>query len=161
MDKYISKYDVVMRNTAPTSNGWKWHDNAAKDLKYEAFRSENSIEQMLCARVDGLALRDLIFGDFIRKILKVYSISDLQNIDPVYPQEETILPSYVNKLKNYSYSFGESCAKTFEPNEPQLTIDIVQDLINTGKIAYLKRIAPQADNVVRRFILKNFSFGVE
>jgi hypothetical protein len=136
-----------------------WDKEARSDQRYEAFRAANELYESFCARVDGLAVRDSIFGDLVRRILQFYSLTDMQNVDPTYPMEETILPTFLQRYRSFGYSFGEPCAKTFEPNEPELDVERTLKMIEEGRIAYLKRIAPQADAPVRVHILKHFSYG--
>ena len=159
LESYVSNFDVIMRKTAPASGGWFWNDMAVADTRYKSFREANGLGECLCARVDGIAVKDEIFGEFVRRLLFVYSVSDLQNVDPTYPQEETILPTFLASLNHEIYQFGDAQAKTFEPNEAELTVAIVQRLMDDQKIAYLKRIAPQERDPVRSFILGKMSSG--
>ncbi len=159
LDTYVSNFDIVMRKPAPSREGWVWNEQANADPKYKVFCQMNGLGEFLCARTDGIAMRDEIFGDFVRRLLKIYSISDLQNLEVTYPQEETMLPTFLTGLKSFGYSFGDACARTFEPNEPPLDVAVVQRLIKEGQIAYLKRIAPQEEDPVRSYILGKFSYG--
>jgi hypothetical protein len=159
LDQHISRFDIVMRKTTPIAAGWMWRDQADSDPKYRKFSEANGLEQKLCTRVDGLAVRDEIFGDFVRRILEFYSIEDMQNLEPTYPQEETILPTYLTKYAHFAYSFGEAFAKTFEPNQAPLDLQTVMRILEEGNIGYLKRISPQEDDPIRQTILKRMSFG--
>ncbi len=158
MDVYIRNFDIVMRKAVP-SDKWMWGSQARGDPKYQQFREENGLGGCLCARVDGLAVKDEIFGAFARKLLLRYSISDMQAIDPTYPQEETILPTYLTKLQDFAYRIGLGLAKTFEPNEPALDEAMLERMMEEQKIAYIKPIPPQEDNPLRSLILKKRSFG--
>jgi hypothetical protein len=158
LDAYIKAYDVVMRLPVPTDK-WMWNQQTQADARYLSFRKENGLGDALCTRVDGLAVRDEIFGTFVRKLLLKYSIADMQDLEPAYPQEETILPTYLTKLKDFAYRFGPAMAKTYEPHEPALDEATVERLMAEQKIAYLKRIPPQEDNPLRRLIMRTRSFG--
>ena len=117
LDEYVAKYDVVMRAPAPAANGWVWQPQASSDGSYEKFRSNTGLGEPLCARVDGLAVAEPLFSELVTRLLQFYSINDLRDINPIYPQEETIIPTFLDRYKTVAYKFGESCAKTFEPNE--------------------------------------------
>jgi hypothetical protein len=159
LDLYVQRFDIVMRKTIPAGAGWVWTEAINADARYEQFRQANGIARPLAARVDGLAVRDEIFGDFARRLLKIYSIADMQSVDPVYPLEETILPSFLETQLQFGCRLGDGRAKTFEPNEPQPDVPTVQRLMQEGQIAYLKRVPPQEDDPVRQFILRRMSYG--
>lgn len=160
MDQYVASHDVLLNNSIPTSKGWMWHDGAAQDPLFTRFREENALGEALCARVDGAAVRADIFGDFVRRLLDLYSLDLMRTREPNYPLEETILPTYLTALRKFAFRFGSPRSKTFEPHEPELTVEKVEKIMEEGKIAYLKRISPHPDNPIRQLILSRRSFGL-
>ncbi|WP_149537809.1 hypothetical protein [Siccirubricoccus phaeus] len=160
MDRYVASHDILLNNTIPTAKGWRWHEQVQQDTGFTAFREAHGLGDPVAVRVDGMAVRADIFGGFVRRLLDIYSLDAMRNLPAFYPQEETIIPTYLSRFRQFAYKFAPSRSRTFEPHHPPLTIERVEKIMEEGKIAYLKRIPPHRASPLRRFILERRSLGV-
>jgi len=155
VEKHVLGHDVLLNKPVRVADGWYWRAQAEADNFYRKFMVSNNINDMLCARVDGAAVRVDIFAEFVSRVMSIYSIEMMQNLDPVYPMEETLLPSYLMSAKYKELRFAPTMSKTFEPNEPQITLDKIRHMINEKKLLFVKRISPNREDPIRKYIIEN------
>ena len=145
MDIYIKNFDIVLNNANPITQKWRWYTNALQDPLYTHFRERYGLGEPVAVRVDGMAVRADIFGGFVRRLLDLYSLDTMRNLSATYPQEETIIPTYLARFKEFAYRIGPTRSRTFEPSQAPLTLDMAERILNEGM-----RWTPETGQVAKR-----------